>query len=303
MSNMHRIHWFDQRIREGHYPSSKDMALQFEISRRQAQRDIEYMAVSLRAPLLYIAKHRGYSYEDKTYVLPHLYITEEEKEVLSFLARKYGQYSSDQPSRVQRVAHLLSRFTGEEPPESFGQLPFFEAQPRLIEINGQLAFAISHRTIVHIRYRDEAGESRLDICPVQLVSKYNADYVAAYGTDGSRKRLYRLDGIMDLQVTSRLFEDRDEQDAAVVERDLPAIKPFTARIKLIHELEEATWFGYAARPVGELLYEINFYDTESFIQQLMQAAWQRLDAPKWLRTRLQARCEQVLSRLNGEEML
>ncbi|MEC0368546.1 helix-turn-helix transcriptional regulator [Paenibacillus chibensis] len=303
MSNMHRIHWFDQRIREGHYPSSKDMALQFEISRRQAQRDIEYMAVSLRAPLLYIAKHRGYSYEDKTYVLPHLYITEEEKDVLSFLARKYGQYSSDQPSRVQRVAHLLSRFTGEEPPESFGQLPFFEAQPRLIEINGQLAFAISHRAIVHIRYRDEAGESRLDICPVQLVSKYNADYVAAYGTDGSRKRLYRVDGIMDLQVTSRLFEDRDEQDAAVVERDLPAIKPFTARIKLIHELEEATWFGYAARPVGELLYEIDFYDTESFMQQLMQAAWQRLDAPKWLRARLQARCEQVLSRLNGEEML
>lgn len=303
MSNMHRIHWFDQRIREGHYPSSKDMALQFEISRRQAQRDIEYMAVSLRAPLLYIAKHRGYSYEDKTYVLPHLYITEEEKDVLSFLARKYGQYSSDQPSRVQRVAHLLSRFTGEEPPESFGQLPFFEAQPRLIEINGQLAFAISHRAIVHIRYRDETGESRLDICPVQLVSKYNADYVAAYGTDGSRKRLYRLDGIMDLQVTSRLFEDRDEQDAAVVERDLPAIKPFTARIKLIHELEEATWFGYAARPVGELLYEIDFYDTESFMQQLMQAVWQRLDAPKWLRARLQARCEQVLSRLNGEEML
>jgi len=300
MSNMHRIHWFDQRIREGHYPSSKDIALQFEISRRQAQRDIEYLAVSLRAPLLYIAKHRGYCYEDKTYVLPHLYMTEEEKEVLKFLARKYGQFSSDQPSSVQRVAHLLGRFTGEEETEAFGRLPFFEAQPRLIELSRQLAFAISQRKIVHIRYRDEAGEMRLDICPVQLLSRYSADYVAAYGADGSRKRLYRLDGIGDLHVTARIFEDRDEQNTAVIERDLPAIKPFTARIKLNHELDEDTWFGYAARPVGELLYEIDFYDVESFMQQLIQAAWQQLEAPKWLRQKLQARCEQVLNCLNGE---
>lgn len=50
MSNMHRIHWFDEQIRSGRFPNSSWLAREFEISRRQAQRDIEYMAISLRAP-------------------------------------------------------------------------------------------------------------------------------------------------------------------------------------------------------------------------------------------------------------
>lgn len=301
MSNMHRIHWFDQRIREGHYPSSKDIALQFEISRRQAQRDIEYLEVSLRAPLLYIAKHRGYCYEDKTYVLPHLYMTEEEKEVLKFLARKYSQFSSDHPSSVQRVAHLLSRFTGEGKQETLNRLPVFDANPRLIQYSGQLSFAISNRRIVQIHYRHEAEESRLDICPVQLVSKYNADYVAAYSTDGSRQQLFRLDSIVSLHVTAQVFDAREEPEGSYEQPGLPAIKPFTARLKLDADLQGNTWNGYPARPVGELLYDIEFYDADSFMQQLLHKPWRRLDSPKWLKVKLQARCEQVLRCLNGEE--
>lgn len=41
MSNLHRIRWFDGQIREGNYPNSTALAGQFEISKRQAQRDIE----------------------------------------------------------------------------------------------------------------------------------------------------------------------------------------------------------------------------------------------------------------------
>lgn len=38
MSNMHRIHWFDEQIRGGRFPNSSWLAREFEISRRQAQR-------------------------------------------------------------------------------------------------------------------------------------------------------------------------------------------------------------------------------------------------------------------------
>lgn len=77
---MHRIHWFDEQIRSGRFPNSGGLAQQFEISRRQAQRDIEYMMNTLRAPLMYVAKYRGYCYEDQTFRLPHLYMTDEEQE-------------------------------------------------------------------------------------------------------------------------------------------------------------------------------------------------------------------------------
>jgi predicted DNA-binding transcriptional regulator YafY len=301
MSNMHRIHWFDQMIREGHYPNSKDMALQFEISRRQAQRDIEYLTVSLRAPLLYIAKYRGYCYEDATYVLPHLYITEEEKSVLKFLARKYGQYSSDYPAGVQRVAHLLGKFAGEEEDGAERRLPFFEADPHLIQISGQLSFAIAHRKIVHLHYRHEGEEIQLDICPTKLVSKYNADYVAAFAPGSERLRLFRLDEIISLQITSRVFVE-DELNGDIYEQSgTPALKPFTARVKLHSELREDSWYGYAARPVGELLYDIDFYDADTFMQQLLLAPWRRLDSPKWLKAKFKDQCVKVLKHLDGEE--
>lgn len=298
---MHRIHWFDQRIRGGHYPSSKDLALQFEISRRQAQRDIEYLAVSLRAPLLYIAKYRGYCYEDRTYVLPHLYMTEEEKSVLKFLARKYGEYSSDSPSGVQRVAHLLGRFAGEEGGEDSRRLPFFEADPRLIQISQQLSFAISHRRVVQLHYRHENGQTRENVCPVRLLSQYNADYVAAYGEHGGGRMLYRLDRIENLHITGRIFEQDDGEEVPLTKAGPPGIKPFTARLKLNSELQGDTWHGYKARPAGDGLYDIEFYDADAFLQQLVLGSWQRLESPKWLKTKLQNRCEQILRCLYGEE--
>lgn len=47
MSNLHRILWIDQEIRRGGYPNSRTIAEQFEISPRQAARDIEYLRYSL----------------------------------------------------------------------------------------------------------------------------------------------------------------------------------------------------------------------------------------------------------------
>ncbi|KHF36936.1 hypothetical protein CM49_00863 [Paenibacillus sp. P1XP2] len=301
MSNMHRIHWFDQRIRGGHYPSSRDLALQFEISRRQAQRDIEYLAVSLRAPLVYIAKHRGYGYEDKTYMLPHLYMTEEEKSVLKFLARKYGEYSTDAPSGVQRVAHLLGRFAGEEEGEGAGRLPYFDADPRLIHISGQLSFAIEQRRTVHLHYRSENGEFREDVCPVRLLSRYNADYVAAYREHEGKTRLYRLDAIESLHVTNRMFEINEAEDVPFVKGRPPAIQPFTARFRLDRELQGEAWHGYPARPAGDGFYDIDFYDDDAFLQQLLLGGWLNLVSPKWLKAKLQNRCGQILKCLDGEE--
>ena len=71
---MHRIGWFDRQVRADQYPNSGLLAKEFEISRRQAARDIEYMEMSLRAPLKYVAKYRGYCYEDGTFMLPYMFL-------------------------------------------------------------------------------------------------------------------------------------------------------------------------------------------------------------------------------------
>jgi predicted DNA-binding transcriptional regulator YafY len=69
---MHRILWFDEQIRARRFPNAKALSEHFEISVRQAGRDIEYMQDS-RAPMYYNAKRRGYEYNDVAYILPSVF--------------------------------------------------------------------------------------------------------------------------------------------------------------------------------------------------------------------------------------
>ncbi|MFD3268568.1 helix-turn-helix transcriptional regulator [Paenibacillus dendritiformis] len=300
MSNMHRIQWFDQQIRAGLYPNSSRLAERFEISRRQAQRDIEYLEVSLRAPLLYVAKHRGYVYEDKAYMLPLLYITEEEQDVLRFLAHRYRQYNYENAAVVQRIAHVLERFAG--PPEEVGEhrLPIFSAHPQRMQHWQLLSHAIRERRIVQIRYREGGQEAELPIRPLHFTSNYNSDYITAYCERSCRKRAFRLDGILHMQVTAEKFDldaiERTEWEDA----PLPQRKPYLARIETGRPLDGESWHGYPIRPVHDCIYEIEFYDPDSFMQHLLVAEWERLLSPKWLQAKLRDRCGRIAARLEEQ---
>ena len=56
ISAYQRMIWFHNRVVEKAYPNAGTLAEQFEISNRQAQRDIEYIRDSMNAPLLYISR-------------------------------------------------------------------------------------------------------------------------------------------------------------------------------------------------------------------------------------------------------
>ena len=65
-----RYAWFHGRVKADVFPNSTHLAGRFEISHKQAQRDIEFMRERLSAPLLYTADHRGYGYKEGNYELP-----------------------------------------------------------------------------------------------------------------------------------------------------------------------------------------------------------------------------------------
>ncbi|HAR96657.1 MAG TPA: WYL domain-containing protein [Deltaproteobacteria bacterium] len=73
-----RYSWFDAKVRAQRFPNARKLADHFEISRKQAQRDIEFMEERLGAPLSYSAEHRGYHYSESGYQLPPVWLTEEE---------------------------------------------------------------------------------------------------------------------------------------------------------------------------------------------------------------------------------
>lgn len=248
-------------------------------------------------------KYRGYCYEHPTYVLPLLYMTEEEKRVLKFLAYRYRHYNYDNAEAVNRVGLLLSRFAdGHETEAVAGSLPVFDAHPRLMQNFELLSHAIEERLIVRIIYRHPEEEGNLVIYPLKFLTHYNEDYVVAYCEQQNRRRSFRLESIEHVTVTANGYHQMAVDTLERGEGGSPVRKPFTASVRLSSPLNGKAWNGYPARSVGELLYEVEFYDTNSFLQHLLISEWQQLAAPKWLRAKFQRRCLDMLDLLNnGDE--
>ena len=112
ISAYQRMIWFHNRVVENAYPNAGTLAEQFEISYRQAQRDIEYMRNSMNAPLLYCARKRGYLYE-KEYVLPSFFLSESEKETVRLLAKQSKELSSFGYGKYEGQAEILSKISAE----------------------------------------------------------------------------------------------------------------------------------------------------------------------------------------------
>ncbi|WP_219835140.1 YafY family protein [Paenibacillus sp. R14(2021)] len=304
MGNTHRIRWFDGQIREGKYPNSSLLAEQFELSKRQAQRDIEYLAYSLSAPLLYVAKRRGYCYEDKTYALPLLYMTDEEKKILNYLARRYRQYNYDGAPAVNRIANLLDRFAPDEALAAELRLPVFETNPQLIDKFDRLTAAIAAHSVVTLSYHEDADAEMLTFWPLTLFSRFNCDYVAGYSVTQQKQRTLRLDCIAGLTVTASCF---DPHTVEAVEwhsggSNGPVKKPFAARLQFDTPLPGVTWHGYRIQAAEEdFVYTLEFHDTDAFLRQLWSSPWTKLLAPKWLKARLVSQCADIRRRLTDDE--
>jgi len=73
-----RYNWFHGQIKAGRFPNARKLAERFEVSEKQAQREIEFMRDRLYAPLLYNPAQKGYEYEDENYELPPVWYKEDE---------------------------------------------------------------------------------------------------------------------------------------------------------------------------------------------------------------------------------
>ena len=104
-----RYYWFHGQIRAGKYPNARHLAEKFEISHKQAQRDIEFIRDRIGAPLRYNPFKRGYEYEEGSYELPPVWYNEDELLALCMALR----LASVIPDRSFKSAlnNLLKKFT------------------------------------------------------------------------------------------------------------------------------------------------------------------------------------------------
>ena len=89
MSAHDRIQWFHKMVAENCYPNSIHLAEKFDISHRQAQRDVDFLKTSLDAPLVYSKTRKGYFYE-REFSLPMAFSNENDFEMNSLFHDGYA---------------------------------------------------------------------------------------------------------------------------------------------------------------------------------------------------------------------
>lgn len=207
MSNMHRILWFDEQIRSRRFPNAKALAEQFEISVRQAGRDIEYMQESLRAPMSYNARSRGYVYHDAAYILPSVFLTETDILIVNFLIYKYEEAvkSIGYVEGLDRVIQTLKRFVPYQPEDI--ELPAFIVDTRTAQNKHDIDQAIERGHKLHIVYADNVGEHEVDIHPYRTYSQAAQGHVAviAWCEQSGEVEHFRLDRIESISCSGQTY--------------------------------------------------------------------------------------------------
>lgn len=93
MSQMERLYWIDEQIRNQGFPYVQDVRERFGVSERTVYADHKYLRERLNAPLVFDRERRGWTYSDPTYRLPFLLLTDREGRALRralLAAREYA---------------------------------------------------------------------------------------------------------------------------------------------------------------------------------------------------------------------
>ncbi len=293
MSNIHRIMWFDREIRQQKYPSCRALAERFEISLRQANRDIEYLRNTLNAPLKYVAVKRGFMYEDITFILPNMIITAEEKKALGFLAYKYENYDGTANNlRVSRIFRNLSEKTRQNE-----AIPFFDLGEEYLTLFHKLKECIDGRKKAFIIYNDPAYRFRnLVIHPYDIFGKADDDYIAAFCEEYGEIRVLRLERVIEIINSNQQFAVSKDYKPEEYNPFLRK-KPFKALLELESGRELTSFMGRKVIWVDDKNYEIEFHDTKQFIMDLIVSpVWTRIISPHWLKGKVRSRCMRVIEK-------
>lgn len=212
---MLRIH---EQIKRGRYPSTRQLALDLEMSTRTVERDIETMRDFLHAPIAYDRTRRGFYYEDGSFELRPIQITEGEAIALILgqkLLMKYrGTPFEPNIRKAMEKLQLLLPDKISVDASFLDELVSFDVEP----VRGDedavscrfevLSQSMEKNETVFMRYfsasRGEWTERELD--PYHLRYNDGAWYAIGFCHLRQEVKIFALDRIQDIRLTGRRFE-------------------------------------------------------------------------------------------------
>jgi len=220
MGNLERITFIDRRIRERGGVKVAEIVRRFEVSERQAKRDLEYLRDRLNAPIAWDASSRRYVYEQAWTDL----VFADQKSLLFYVfaraaAGTLAYVPLAESEAMEKLRDLVPPGLRELGHAVRYELPGYE--PVDEELLSLLLEAIRDRHGVDARYRDlEGREGMRLLTPRRIVNYAGTWYCLAFDATHRDLRMFRLSRFLGVSLSREAVDSGP--DEAEIEAHLDA---------------------------------------------------------------------------------
>jgi predicted DNA-binding transcriptional regulator YafY len=207
-----RYIWFHSKLKAGRYPKLAGLAEKFEISGRQAAREIDFMKNFFSAPIEYSHERNGYYYSEAGFELPGIWLGQEEIVAL-IISKRISTAIPDQ--RLKKKIDFYFRkiaastdfdFADLEKRVSLKNIHYYTVAP---EIFASCAFALAKKRKMRIKYRsayrDEINER--EISPLHLLLYLGNWHLIAYCHSRNDLRDFVLSRVTEMEILANLVSE------------------------------------------------------------------------------------------------
>lgn len=159
---LERFVWFDNEVRRQRHPNASNLAEQFEITTKTAQRNIEYFRDRLTAPLQYDFFKKGYFYTDPDFTLPVTRISEEALLALLISRKLITEASAgslgEELGKISKMlgSLLVANLPGRAHPEDAFSFRWKNLNPIDAQIFKTVTTALLHGRLLRFSYQPPA---------------------------------------------------------------------------------------------------------------------------------------------------
>jgi predicted DNA-binding transcriptional regulator YafY len=211
-TQVERLLEIHRQLQNGEHPNCSTLARQFEVATKTIHRDIDFMKYRLSAPVEYDSRKKGYYYENPTFMLPALSMSEGELTALLLASRTLSEYQGTPVAGKLRdmftkLSGMLPDAISVAPAELYSQFtvispPAIPVKPRIWE---SVVKALLQKRMLEIEY--ERKPDVYHIKPLHLASLHGDWYLFVQFEGYDNFREIALGRIKRLKLLKKTFED------------------------------------------------------------------------------------------------
>ncbi len=220
-----RLLFIDRKLRSGAYPNCSSLAADWEVSARTIQRDLDYLRDELEAPIAYDAERRGFYYEDPSWFLPSVILSEGDLVALLIGQQALQMYEgtpvAEELKRIYaKLAEWLPESISVGPEFVESRFSFLHPPARSIapEIWRQILRSLLHQRELEISYRSPASQTAKPhrIHPYHVVNAEGDWYLLAREVRWDDITQFAISRVVSARITEARFEVPADFDAVAV---------------------------------------------------------------------------------------